>query len=316
MSRREDIDNAIWADPDFEALSAHATLLYLWGFTNPRCGMSGLYKVSRRAMTESKVPLDQIPAALDELAAAGFAFYEGSVLWVRTRVKHLRSRSPQMAKSIANDLRSVPASHPLRIRFLNEYGSQMWLRQTLSETSGEPIENLSEKPTGKGDSHTVSGTSPEVPGQWQGQGQGQGQGTSTVNLPDDFPRELSPHLRVVFRVLRDLARRHNAKAVSPMSLVSVVMGHAHKPLVRAAFDYAAWADGRAQRRKDVVAGYRNWLDKTDDLASFEQIGPNGLPVGAVSRSTKENASSMLRDLGVGWMDSPDLVDVELVEDAA
>jgi hypothetical protein len=36
MSRREDIDNAIWSDPDFEALEAGAKLLYLWSFTNQR----------------------------------------------------------------------------------------------------------------------------------------------------------------------------------------------------------------------------------------------------------------------------------------
>jgi len=99
---------------------------------------------------------------------------------------------------------------------------------------------------------------------------------SGAELPEDFPEELLPHLRIVFKVLRDLARRHDAKAVTALSLGSVVMARPRKPLVRAAHDFAAWADGKASRRKDVVAGYRNWLDRTDDLATLEPLNGNGL----------------------------------------
>lgn len=173
MSRREDIDNAIWTDPDFEALSPHATLLYLWSFTNLRCGMAGLYKVSCRAMTESKVPegmlLDEV---LAELSEANFLFYEDQVLLVRTRVRHLRSRSPQMAKSVANDVEKVPVDHPLRRRFLDEYGDHSWLREALrervKETYREGLGTLSENPVDTGDSDTLSIPSPEGPGQGQG----------------------------------------------------------------------------------------------------------------------------------------------------
>lgn len=89
--------------------------------------------------------------------------------------------------------------------------------------------------------------------------------------PDGFPDELRPHLDAAFRVLSALAERHRAKAVTRLSLGSVVMARPRKPLVRSALDYAAWADGKAQRRRDVVAGYRNWLDKQDDLAGVERI---------------------------------------------
>lgn len=92
-----------------------------------------------------------------------------------------------------------------------------------------------------------------------------------VDLPPDFPEHLRPHLVAVFRVLRDLAERHHGKAVNPLSLAHVVMARPHKPLVRSAFDFASWADGKAQRRKDVVAGYRHWLDGVDDLAGPEQM---------------------------------------------
>lgn len=93
-----------------------------------------------------------------------------------------------------------------------------------------------------------------------------------VDLPADFPDELRPHLAAVHRVLQDVAERQGAKAVQQLSLASVMMARRRKPLVRAAHDFAAWADGKAQRRKDVVAGYRNWLDRTDDLAAIEDLG--------------------------------------------
>jgi hypothetical protein len=92
-----------------------------------------------------------------------------------------------------------------------------------------------------------------------------------VELPSDFPEELRAHLEAVFRILRDLAERHNAKAVNPLSLASVLMGNNHKPLVKAAYAFSSWADDQAQRRKDVVSGYRNWLDKTDELAGIEKL---------------------------------------------
>jgi hypothetical protein len=99
-----------------------------------------------------------------------------------------------------------------------------------------------------------------------------------VELPEDFPEELRPHLKAVYRVLRDLAQRHGARAVAPVSLANVIMARPHKPLVTAAHDFASWADGKAQRRKDVVSGYRRWLDNVDDLAGTERM-PGTQPVG-------------------------------------
>lgn len=319
MSRCEDIDNAIWDDPEFESLSPYATLLYLWSFTNPRCDWSGMYKVSHRGMGESKVPLDAIPAALAELAEGRFAFYEDNVLWVRARVKRLQSRgrSPQMAKAVVKDLRRVGPGHVLMGRWMEEYSSDPWLRDALAEGYREGTDTLSEPPVSKPDSDTLS--PPYRRG--AGKGEGKGEGTSEkVELPEDFPRELRLHLRVVFKVLRDVAVRHNAKAVTPLSLVAVVMARTHKPLVRGVYDFAAWADGQAMNRRDVLAGYRNWLDKLNDLAGFEQLGADGLPANGRVPPLKGNASSMLRDMGFGFadepVDGPDVVDAEVVEEDA
>ena len=170
MSRREDIDNAIWSDPDFVELSADAKLLYLWSFTNPRCGMAGLYKVSKGPMIyETTVPVDRIDAAVEELESVCFLFFDGRVLWVRSRVKHLRTRTAQIAKSIVSDLRRV-GEHPFVERFVETYGAWEWLADSLSEVH----------PTlgrGSSDPHlTLNGTSPEGRSTLKGKGKGKGKG--------------------------------------------------------------------------------------------------------------------------------------------
>jgi hypothetical protein len=309
MSRREDIDNAIWTDPDFESLSPYATLLYLWSWTNLRCGMAGIYKVSSRAMTESKVPADQIPAALEELAAARFAFYEDSVLWVRTRVKHIHSRSPQMSKAIAKDLEKVPADHPLRRRFLEEYRSWPWLRENLSGPSGEPTGNLSEKPVGKPDSDRLAGPSADLPGKVHGSGPS-GQGTNrtsrasvaraTSELPEGFPDELKPHLDAVFPMLSSWAERQHANAVARGPLARIMMARARRPLVRGAHDCIAYFDGKGRQVKDVISTYRNWLDRESDLAAVEHL--NGSE-GRTSTSPLERPAALRR--AKGWRDTPE-----------
>jgi hypothetical protein len=97
-------------------------------------------------------------------------------------------------------------------------------------------------------------------------------------LPTGFPVELTPHLNAAEAVLADLAARQGSKAVTRMSLASVIAGRPRKPLVKSARDFASWADGKAQKRRDVVSGYRNWLDRTDDLAATERFGVDaGVP---------------------------------------
>jgi len=135
MSRREDLDNAIWSDPDFAELTGPAKLLYIWSFTNQRCGMSGLYKVSRGAMVfEISHPLPVIEAALVELEEARFLHYDGAVLWVRSRVKHIRTKTKQIAVSIANDVVKLHP-HPYTEWFLQAYSSLQWLRDAFTEAA-------------------------------------------------------------------------------------------------------------------------------------------------------------------------------------
>lgn len=267
MARREDIETSIWDEPEFQALSATARFVYIWSFTNQRCGMAGIYKVARGQIElETGHAGVQLDRALEELQEARFLFYDGRIMFVRTRVKHLRTKASTIAKSVNRDLASI-GLHPFVALWWDENAKCSWLFPEV------------EKPENIGD---LEGSTITPPAPLQGlQGSGKGKGSSSKRseeqqrqgnqLPDDFPDELKPHLEDVERILGHLAVRHGAKQVVRLSLASVLMARPRKPLVRAAYDFAAWADSQVTPRKDVVSGYRNWLERTNDLASVEQV---------------------------------------------
>jgi hypothetical protein len=295
VSRNEDITTAIWEEPEFADLPPDGKLLFIWSFTNEHNNMSGLYKVRQATIAyETGLTVEGLTVALAAVAEAQLAWHEEHVMLVRSRVKRLRTKSPQIAISIARAVTQINAEHPLRLRFLEIYGAEKWLRDAFkvaklvspSRTHGEVHENTDSI----SDSLSLTRASSEAPLSWDvGQGLGtedegsgeKGTQTSKIDLPKGFPEDRRPHLRAVYRVLRDLAARNQgAKAVNPVSLANVIMGRPPKAFVVAAFDYAAWADDQPTPRINVVAGYRNWLDKTPDMASLEALDVDGRLTGA------------------------------------
>lgn len=163
MSRCENIDNSFWADPDVAELSADSKYTYIWSWTNPRCGMAGIYKVSAKAAAfETGLPLENVENAFQELQTTRYVFFEDGVLWVRSRIKYIHSRTPQIAKSIASDLGKLPG-HPLVAALLVEYRA--------AREPGEWLERLTSDPRGSSEPQVnLTRTSPEVP--WSGTGSG------------------------------------------------------------------------------------------------------------------------------------------------
>jgi len=136
--RNENIANEIWQDEPFALLSAPAKLVYLWSFTNPLCGMAGLYKVRQQQIElDTGQTRGVVVAALDELAEHGMVAYLDGMLWVVARVKRLVSQTPQIAKSIAKDVGRAPATHPLRAAFLGWNWETRWPGGQLRETFQE-----------------------------------------------------------------------------------------------------------------------------------------------------------------------------------
>lgn len=155
MSRREDIDSSVWSDPDFAELTPEAKLVYLWSFTNDRCNMAGIYKVSVGAIVfETSLVIDRVNDAIEELAALNFLSFDGRWLWVKARVKYLRNRTQQIAVSISNTIDRLEG-HEFAEAFVQRYGGYDWLagHLNLNRGSDEPqsrIESGSREPQGQG----------------------------------------------------------------------------------------------------------------------------------------------------------------------
>lgn len=107
------------------------------------------------------------------------------------------------------------------------------------------------------------------------------------SLPDDFPEELKPHARVVYRLLVKVAEQHGARVVKPLALGRVMMGRPRKPFVKAAHDFAAWAADPPRPIRDVVASYRRWIEQEKDLQTTERLSPRNAAEGR-KRFTRED----------------------------
>lgn len=132
-ARREDILNTFWEDEDVDELDNAAVLLYLWSFTNPLCGMSGIYRCRRRALADRRLTTRQLERALKQLADARFLYYADGWVWVRSRVKNLSAVNGNIARSIVNDIARLPAGHPFIEGFWNEYSADPRLRKAMSD---------------------------------------------------------------------------------------------------------------------------------------------------------------------------------------
>jgi hypothetical protein len=183
VSRIEDFDSELWDDPAIEALSLEATILYIWTWTNSRVGAAGIYKATRRALTESKVPDDRLDAALAELQEADLAFYDETYVWVKARVKRLRTRTVAMCRGIAKAIAKVPEGHPYRVAFMERYGSQVWSSGTGATTIADEIRSLSGETGVSGGSDPVKpfplgerGSHPRKSSTYKGKGNGKGHG--------------------------------------------------------------------------------------------------------------------------------------------
>jgi hypothetical protein len=159
-----------------------------------------------------------------------------------------------MAASVIKSVEKVPAHHPLRAAFLAEYleGSwvSFWLAQqdwdTPSVGHRNPIEGL--------------------------QGLGQGKGKVVVkndDLPAGFPADLIVAVDSTLPVLQSIADARGAKPVTRLALAKVIEQyprHAHLKVARSLDHWLLHGGGEKKPCKDVVARYRNFLDREEPVA--------------------------------------------------
>lgn len=284
MARHEDFHNTFWGHPDVEELSADATLLFIWSWTNPRCGMAGIYEVGRRAMAECKVPIERLDSALEELAAAGKLFYQDGVLLIAKRVARLRTKSPQVAKSVVKDLLQIPDGHPLRGVWLHRYGRDSWLKAALSEAHvnlGRTSTEAHGNPHRHRDNLSLTHSSLEPhqgllnSGSDSDSGRDGSQGAKAVDarkskrvdpnaLPADFPAELVPVAEQVLAKLERLQAERGGNEPTLRGVGLAIINHSNRDHVAVAGDLEHWATvGRGQARAihDWPKQYGNFLAK-------------------------------------------------------
>lgn len=121
----------------------------------------------------------------------------------------------------------------------------------------------------------VSGVTPNPspnPSQGKGSAPAQASADPRTRPPEDFPDELLPHAREVYKILASVAAdQPNARKVWPRAVCRVVAGHPRHPLVQTAHALAAWAVDPPRPLKDVVATYRTFLEKEREMAAIEAL---------------------------------------------
>lgn len=193
MSRQNDIDDAIWED--IQHLSPEAKLVYIWSFTNPRPGMAGLYKVRAATIAHETGYTDgQVAEALAELERERFAFHDGSWMYVRARVKKLRTRTVQMCRAVARQVSECPPDHPYRLMLVEQDGDGFWasrddrttIRRELDASTVGPEYHQGGTPGLPPQGGSIGPT--QMPPRWhkgKGKGQGKGRGSSEVGGPGE-----------------------------------------------------------------------------------------------------------------------------------
>lgn len=246
MARHEDIVNTIWDDLDH--LSNDAFMLYVWSWTNLKCGMAGIYPIPRRRLLEGRLEPDARDTAVAELEADDKLYYLDGVLWSKARVSHLAGfrkgkLSEWIVKSIAKDLRALDSSNPLLQRFLDRYQDHPSLEglKTVYRPSQEGLDSALQS-GGRDGLKTV-----------QGQGQGQGRGSE------------DPLLRSVLGKLEEVAFAHGepSPSIAKTTALCSEFGDRLDLDSQAAKFSHYWTGPRAKAAipgGEVVWAFRVWLE--------------------------------------------------------
>ncbi len=109
MANFNTILSNIWEDNKFRKLTdSKSKLLFIHAFSNPRCPISGIYKISIETMAfETGVDQHGCEKSLREVISVGLVSYdyEKNVIWVHGKIKHDKSwTTKQRVKSIQRSL--------------------------------------------------------------------------------------------------------------------------------------------------------------------------------------------------------------------
>lgn len=300
MARKEDIVNSIWRELDH--LSNDAIQLYIWSWTNERCGMAGIYQVPRRLLLEGRLDDAALDAALAELRADGKLLYADGVLWNIARVKRIATRSKQIATAIEKDLAEIPTSHQLFSAFVERYEGTRFADRRLTFTRPSPDPQKFGSTTTK----TRGSSDPQSRVQGQGQGQGSGRGQGPGSSLDHAGRAREPFVAAHPAAFETAGRIAEVKgcALPQRHRMNTLMAEypeaEHERIASACEDWWCHGRGANRRMRDVIAALRRSYEF--DAANRRGVAGKG--------SIADHSDEIARHFGA---DKPESIDAEAEE---
>jgi len=196
MATYRQIHTHIWDDPDFETLSPHAKLVFIYGFSNKHRNEAGLYTITIQKLAfETSLSTEEAETAVREIEAKGMWRYDwdNQVLWVKNALKYQTVTEKNLV-AIKKDIATI--NSPLVAEF-EEYYSHL-----ICSTEGGS----------KGDQRGIKA----LPKDGKGKGKGKGKG----NIKDSYVPKFQPeHMELAEHLLaRILQNKPNYKR--PRSLDS------------------------------------------------------------------------------------------------
>lgn len=108
MSEYHSLHSGIWEDRAFYSLSHLARLLFIYLFSNQRCHVSGVYRITTRTIGFENGILEQdVLELLKELIGRGFIQYDfdREIVWVLNKLKVCNAlKSKDTVKGVAKAL--------------------------------------------------------------------------------------------------------------------------------------------------------------------------------------------------------------------
>lgn len=117
------IHSKIWTDSWFYELDIYQQHLFIYLFSNSRATIAGIYELPIAVMAaEIKMAPEQIRECFTVFEAAGKAFYQDGVVWVKNLRQYHETSSPQLQKKLQREIEIVKDCD-LKRRYLAHYNS-------------------------------------------------------------------------------------------------------------------------------------------------------------------------------------------------
>jgi hypothetical protein len=281
VPRQEDIRNTIWDDLD--ELSNDALLLYIWSWTNLKCGPSGVYPCPRRKILDGRLgDGEQLDGALKELRDADKVWYEGGFVWSVTRTKRLGWKNPQAEIGINKELAELDPDNPILAAYVDRYEGFPWGkggegRLSLSQGIGKgPSTHESNGSVGPV-THPIAKGRPTDAGKGNGKGKGRGKEGSTqsstahVGLAAGGAPAIREALPDVVAALGRISETRGFPFADESRVLAAMCAYPDADHVARASDMEDWLcgsdHGKRQTIKDLVQAYRNQLKSKQPAAA-------------------------------------------------